>query len=148
MKKIAICGKEYKIESNGYTRFLYKQTFDRKILADISKISEFYDKIEEYSKKMQKENLSKEEIDKKTGNYMLENIDDVLDILLMLAYIFIITANPKMESFQEWLTGIESIDVNAPWVNEVAELAVSSFRGQGTDTGNTKNTSKGKSKGK
>lgn len=148
MKKITICDKEYEINSNGYTRFLYKQTFDRKILADISKISEFYDGVEENTKKLQKENLSKEEIDKKTGNYMLENIDDIVDILLMLAYIFILTANSKMEGFQEWLTGIEAIDVNAPWVNEVADLAVSSFRGQGTTEGNTKNTSKGKSKGK
>ena len=36
MKKITICDKEYDINSNAYTRFLYKQVFNKKIFSEIN----------------------------------------------------------------------------------------------------------------
>ena len=58
---------------------------------------------------------------------MLENIDDFMDVILKLAYIFILTVNPNFESFENWLKGIDKININESWIPEVTELAVSSF---------------------
>lgn len=148
MRKITICDKEYKIESNGYTRFLYKQVFNRKILADIGIISEFYEDIEKYSNKLKKDGISEQELNAKVGNYMLTNIDDVLDIIFMLAYIFILTANSDFKSYEDWLKELKNINVNDAWIGEVTEIAVDSFHGSGTIGGIEKNTSKTKSKRK
>ena len=44
MKKITICGKEYEISSNAYTRIIYKRTFGSGIFKDLKVLSEFANK--------------------------------------------------------------------------------------------------------
>lgn len=129
MKKITICNKEYDVVSNAYTRFQYKQVFKTKIFSDIAILNKFNQKQEELTKELKSKKMSDEEIEKEIQNFMLENIDDFLDVILKLAYIFILSANPKFESFEEWLKSMETVNVNDTWVQEVTELAVSSFRG-------------------
>lgn len=129
MKKITIFNKEYDVVSNAYTRFQYKQVFKTKIFSDIAILNKFNQKQEELTKELKSKKMSDEEIEKEIQNFMLENIDDFLDVILKLAYIFILSANPKFESFEEWLKSIETVNVNDTWVQEVTELAVSSFRG-------------------
>ena len=58
---------------------------------------------------------------------MMENLDEFLDVVEKIAYILIYSANKSVGSFEDWLKGIEKIDLSASWIGEVTEFAVSSF---------------------
>lgn len=127
MKKITICDKEYEVSSNAFTRFEYKKIFGRGIFADIQALNKFSIKQEKIKKEATDKGLSEEEIQKEINNYMMENLDEFLDVVEKIAYILIYSANKSVGSFEDWLKGIEKIDLSANWIGEVTELAVSSF---------------------
>ena len=127
MKTITICDKQYEISCNAYTRFEYKKVFGKGIFADIKILNDFSVKQEELRKKLENEKLSQEEIDNQINMVMMENLDDFIDVIERIAYILIYTANDKIGNFDEWLKGIEKIDLSADWIGEVTEFAVSSF---------------------
>lgn len=106
MKKITINEKEYDINCTAYTRFLYNKTFGTSIFKDL-------DRFVKYSAK----------------GISLENIDEVIDVALQIAYILIKTANPNIDVYENWLKTIEKITVSDPWISEVTEFAVNSFLG-------------------
>ena len=58
---------------------------------------------------------------------MMEHLDDFIDVIERIAYILIYSANDKIESFENWLKAIEKIDLSDKWIQEVTEVAVSSF---------------------
>ena len=127
MKTITICDKEYQIECNAFTRFQYKSVFGKGIFADIKILNEFSLKQEKLKKELKEKNVSDEEIETQINLSMMENIDDFIDVIERIAYILIFTANEKIGTFNEWLKGIEKIDLSANWISEVTEFAVSSF---------------------
>lgn len=127
MKKITICDKEYEVSSNAFTRFEYKKIFGRGIFADIQALNKFSIEQEKIKKEATDKGLSEEEIQKEINNYMMENLDEFLDVVEKIAYILIYSANKSVGSFEDWLKGIEKIDLSANWIGEVTELAVSSF---------------------
>lgn len=127
MKTITICDKEFKIECNAFTRFQYKKLFGRGIFADIKILNDFSDKQEKLRKELTDKGISEEEIEKEISLLMMESLDDFIDVIQRIAYILIYTANNKIGSFEDWLKGIEKIDLSANWIGEVTELAVSSF---------------------
>lgn len=127
MKKITICEKEYSVDCNAFTRFQYKKIFGVGIFSDIKILNKFSDKQKDIRKKLEKENATEEEIQKAINEMMMDNLDDFIDVIEKITYILIYTANPQMESFEDWLKGIEKIDLSANWIAEVTELAVSSF---------------------
>lgn len=127
MKKITICNKEYDIDCNAFTRFQYKKIFNKGIFADIKVLNEFSEKQNEIRKELEQKNATEEEIQKEINLMMMENLDDFIDVIEKIAYILIYTANPKIETFENWLKEIEKIDLSADWISEVTELAVSSF---------------------
>lgn len=127
MKKITIFDKEYEIDCNAFTRFQYKKVFGKGIFSDIKILNQFSDKQNEIKEKLKKENASEEKIQKAINEMMMDNLDDFIDVIEKIAYILIYTANPKMESFEDWLKGIEKIDLSDSWITEVTELAVNSF---------------------
>ena len=127
MKTITICDKEYEITCNAYTRFQYKKIFGRGIFADLKAVSEFSVEQERISKELKEKGLSKEEVESKASTYMMEHLDDFIDVIEKIAYILIYSANNKIEKFEDWLAGIEKVDLSADWISEVTELAVSSF---------------------
>lgn len=127
MKTITICDKEYEIECNAFTRFQYKTIFGRGIFADIKILNEFSSEQEILRKRLEEQDKTPEEIEKEIGLSMMENVDEFIDVVQRFAYILIFTANNKVESFEDWLKGIEKIDLSANWISEVTELAVSSF---------------------
>ena len=93
MKTITICGKEYKIECNAFTRFQYKTVFGRGIFADIKVLSEFSEKQENLRKELKAKKMSDEEIENEINKSMMENLDDFIDVIERIAYILIYTAN-------------------------------------------------------
>ena len=127
MKSITICDKEYPITCNAFTRFQYKKIFNRGIFADIKVLSEFSDNQEKMKKELVKKELADEEIEKEINLYMMEHLDDFIDVIERIAYILIYSANDKIESFENWLKAIEKIDLSDKWIQEVTEVAVSSF---------------------
>lgn len=127
MKQITICDKEYNIDCNAFTRFQYKKVFNKGIFEDIKVLNEFSEKQNKIRKDLESNNATEEEIQKAINYSIMENLDDFIDVIEKIAYILIYTANPKMESFEDWLKGIEKIDLSANWISEVTELAVNSF---------------------
>ena len=127
MKKITIGNKKYDIDCNAFTRFQYKKVFNKGIFADIKVLNEFSEKQNKIRKDLESKNATEEEIQKAINYSMMENLDDFIYVIEKIAYILIYTANPKMESFEDWLKGIEKIDLSANWISEVTELAVNSF---------------------
>lgn len=127
MKSITICNKEYPITCNAFTRFEYKKIFNRGIFADIKVLSEFSDNQEKIKKELAEKGLADEEIEKEINLYMMEHLDDFIDVIERIAYILIYSANDKIESFENWLKAIEKIDLSDKWIQEVTEVAVSSF---------------------
>lgn len=127
MKTITICDKEYKIACNAYTRFQYKELFGKGIFADIKILNDFSDKQEKLRKELIKKGISDEEIEREISLLMMDNLDDFIDVIQKIAYILIYSANSKIGSFQDWLKGIEKIDLSANWISEVTEFAVNSF---------------------
>lgn len=127
MKSITICDKEYPITCNAFTRFEYKKIFNRGIFADIKVLSEFSDNQEKIKKELAEKGLPDEEIEKEINLYMMEHLDDFIDVIERIAYILIYSANDKIESFENWLKAIEKIDLSDKWIQEVTEVAVSSF---------------------
>ena len=127
MKKITICDKEYEITCNAFTRFQYKKIFGRGIFADIKILSEFSESQEKIKKELTEKGLSDEEIEKEVNLYMMEHLDDFIDVVEKIAYILIYSADNSVESFENWLKGLDKVDLSASWISEVTELAVSSF---------------------
>ena len=127
MKTITICGKEYPIDCNAFTRFQYKTVFGRGIFADIKVLSEFSEKQENLRKELKAKKMSDEEIENEINKSMMENLDDFIDVIERIAYILIYTANNQVEGFEEWLKGITKLDLSESWIGEVTEFAVSSF---------------------
>ena len=127
MKKITICNKEYPIDCNAFTRFQYKKVFGVGIFSDIKILNQFSEKQSEIRKKLEKENATEEKIQKTINEMLMDNLDDFIDVIEKITYILIHTANPQMESFEDWLKEIEKIDLSANWIAEVTELAVNSF---------------------
>lgn len=127
MKTITICGKEYPIACNAFTRFQYKKVFGKGIFEDLKVLQNFAEKQEKIRAELTEKKCSEEEITQAINNCMMEKFDDFLDVLEKMAYILILTADDKFESFENWLKGIEKIDISEDWIGEVTEFAVSSF---------------------
>lgn len=127
MKKITICDKEYDIDCNAYTRFQYKSIFGKGIFSDIKVLSDFSDKQEKLRRELKNKQVEEEKIEKEINLYMMENLDNFIDVVEKIAYILIYTANNKVGTFEQWLKGITKVDLSADWIGEVTEFAVSSF---------------------
>lgn len=127
MKTITICGKEYEIACNAYTRFEYKRIFNKGIFEDLGALQEFSSEQERIKKEMT--GRSEEEITEAVNMAILNKLDDFIDVVEKIAYILIYTANKKIGSFEEFLTGIEKINLADSWIVEVTEFAVNSFCG-------------------
>ena len=127
MKSITICDKEYTITCNAFKKKKKKKIFNRGIFADIKVLSEFSDNQEKIKKELAEKGLADEEIEKEINLYMMEHLDDFIDVIERIAYILIYSANDKIESFENWLKAIEKIDLSDKWIQEVTEVAVSSF---------------------
>ena len=130
-KKLEICGKEYEICTNAFCMFEYKKQFKTGIIADIGRMNDYNVKVAEIEEKCKQENREAD-IEKEVNKVALEEFDNIIQIPLQLAYIFIKTADRNFISFEDWLTSIEDIRIEDSWIAEVTELAVNSFLGHGT----------------
>lgn len=104
-KVVKISGKEYSMKSSAYTQFKYRNDTGNKLLDDIQRISQIND-------------LSDDE---KIGK-----MEDVVELLLRIAFIMIEEADAKQVStFDNFLKDIDGLFDDTEWINEVIELATS-----------------------
>ena len=88
-KVVKISGKEYSMKSSAYTQFKYKDVTGRKMLDDIQKIS----------------NINKMNEEEQIGQ-----MEDVIQLLLQIAYIMIDEADDKqVKSYEDFLKGIDKV---------------------------------------
>lgn len=132
-KKITICGKEYEVCTNAFCMFEYKKQFKTGLIADIGKMTEYNDKVQQVVEQGKQEGLSEEAIERKVNQVAIQEFDNIIQVPLQIAYAFIKTANRNFMSFEDWLMETE-VNVEDGWIAEVTELAVNSFLGQGTGT--------------
>lgn len=104
-KVITISGKDYSMKSSAYTQFKYKNETGRKMLDDIQKISTI-------------SSMKDEE--------QLGHMEDVIELLLQIAYIMIEEADAtQVKTYEEFLKNIDGLFDTTEWVNDVIELAAS-----------------------
>lgn len=127
MKKIVICGKEYNIECTAFTRYEYNKYFDSKLFQDIKKLQALVNKQRELTEIGKEKGLSEEEINVLFSEGLMDYLDDFIDVITRITFIFIHTANPEIKDFDEWLKGFKKIDLNEGWIGEVTDYAVTSF---------------------
>lgn len=125
--KITICDKEYEIACSAYTRYKYKEVFNRKMASDLNILNEFSTNQEKTKVELKSKGLSDKEIEEQINFSTMESLDDLIDVIERITYIVIYTANEKIGSFEEWLKNIEYIDLSANWIEEVTKLVVNSF---------------------
>lgn len=108
-KTIKLCDKEYNIKSSAYTLFKYKNDTNRDLLKDIQSIGELQD-VENQTEKMGK----------------------LADVLLRITYTLIEEADKtQVNSFEDFLKGLDGIFDDVEWINEVVQCAITPFsRGQ------------------
>lgn len=123
MKKVKIGEQEYPLECNAFTRVLYKKVFERAIFKDISLLTDFFAK----SEKIDKEDLAADEKEQKKNKETLENYDDILDVVLQLAYIEIYTHDRQFMSYDEWLESLKKVSITEGWVTDVVSIATDCF---------------------
>ena len=115
MKKIVnIGGKEYSMKSSAWTQFKYKNDTGRKLLQDIQSITKLTD-------------IQEAEV--------LGEMDDMIEILLRMAYTMIEESDPtQVQNYEAFLKETDGIFEDQQWIMDVIELATSPIsRGIQTD---------------
>ena len=102
---------------------LYKKVFERAIFKDISLLTDVFVNGE----KIDKEDITTEEKEQKKNKETLENYDDILDVVLQIAYIEIYTHDRQFMSYNEWLETIKKVSISEGWVTEVVSIATDCF---------------------
>lgn len=104
-KQVKIGEKEYFMKSSAYTQFKYKNDTGRKLLNDIQSITKLAD-------------IQETEV--------LGEMDDIIEILLRIAYTMIDEADPKqVDSYETFLKETDGIFENQDWIMDVITLATS-----------------------
>lgn len=106
MKKIVKIGNtEYSMKSSAYTQFKYKNDTGRKMLEDLQSLTKL-------------QNATEEEA--------LVSVDDIVEIVLRMAFIMIEEADAKqITTYDEFLKSIDGLFDDTEWINQVIELATS-----------------------
>lgn len=106
-KIIRICNKDYKMKASALTQFSYKDETGRSFLTDLQKLTELKDIGNDFDKNV-------------------DALDNVSDLILKMAYIMIKEADKtQTTSYEEFLSGIESLYDDTEWIMQVLELACS-----------------------
>ena len=127
MKKIVIDDKHYNIDCSAYTYIQYKQVFKKGIFSDIQILKNFFTKQANSIIKMKLENINENEINNILSNELLLDIDDFIEAITRLTYIFIYTNDTNFMSYEDFMKGISRLSIEDDWVTEVTEFAVEKF---------------------
>ncbi len=127
MKEIIICDKHYNIDCSAYTYLQYKQVFKRGIFSDIQILKKFFAKQTDTIIKLKSENVNETEIIKKLKDELLSEVDEFVEAITRLTYIFIYTNDTNFMSYENFMKEIPRLLIDDDWVTEVTEFAVEKF---------------------
>ena len=100
-KIIRIDTKDYKMKASAYTQFAYKNETGRSFLTDIQELTKYVN----------------------AESFELEQLNDISELLLKIAYVMVKEADPNQVSdYESFLKGIESLYDNIDWIAEVIIL--------------------------
>lgn len=116
LKTIKIGNQEYNMKSSAFTPFKYKNEYGKDLLKEIAKIN---------SKNKEINKLPVEDRDEA----WLGEFSDILEMALRIAYTMIIEYDKNFKPYENWLEEIDNLFENTSWLQEVMELAMSTFRG-------------------
>lgn len=110
MKIIKIAGNNFKMTSSAYTQFAYRNLTNRSFLSDIQKLVE----------------LQKKE------DFKIEDLDQVIDLILEIAYVMINEADKtQANTYEDFLKSLkEPLFDDKDWIMEVITLACLPLSGQ------------------
>lgn len=109
IKSVKISGKEYVMQSSAWTQFAYKNETGRKLLDDLKEITK---------------------LKNAKTDVLLSKYDDVVEILLRIAYTMI-QENDKnqVSSFEDFLKSITNLFEDTDWISDVVDLAQAPISG-------------------
>lgn len=110
-KTIKISDKDYFMASSAYTQFAYKDETGRSLLTDLQRIID-----------LQK---------KKEKDIKVDDLDQVTELLLKVAYVMIKEANDtQVEDYISFIKNVENIYDDQLWITEVLTLACNPISGR------------------
>lgn len=129
MKTIEICDKKYPIDCNALTYKNYRDKFNTDVFSDIRILQSFLTKQVLLAENLKKENPGVDDttIISNLSTLMLDDMGIFIEAATRMAYIMILTADKKIQEYDEWLESIPSIKTNDEWIAEVTEFAVNCF---------------------
>lgn len=129
MKTITICDKEYEIDCNALTYAKFRKFFNKSIFDDINILNNFLNNQVVIAKQLKEENpdIDEETIIASLSRLMQKDMDLFVLAATRIAYIMILTANEKIEEYEQWLKNITHVKTNDKWIAEVTEFAVDCF---------------------
>lgn len=130
MKTIIIGKKKYNISCHASCYREYADFFDRNIMEDLQKVSEFATHQLELAIKYSQENsnLSENDIQRLIFKETLSDLDDYVDGITKLCWICIHDNNPNIESYENWYKSLERLSLSDDWMLEVLALCADCFR--------------------
>lgn len=103
-KQVTISGKDYFMKSSAYTQFKYKNDTGRGMLQDLQTFAN--------SKDIESD--------------LLNNVDNLTEIILKMAYIMIEEADSsQVLNYEEFLKSLDGMFDDTAWIESVLELAMS-----------------------
>lgn len=104
---IRISNKDYKMKASALTQFKYRDETGRSFLNDL------------------------EELTKLQDNADITKVDDLVEVILKVAYTMIKQADKNQAlNYEDFLDGIDNLFDETQWIQEVLELACSPLSGQ------------------
>lgn len=122
LKTIKIGNQDYNMKSSAFTPFKYKNDYKTDLLKDIGKLNGMNRDISKLNKEDQEE-------------AWLNEIGTIMEMALHMAYTMITEYDKTFKPYDEWLQEIDNLFDNMEWIQEVMELAMSTFRGRVQDKG-------------
>lgn len=129
MKTIKIAEKEYQIDCNALTYVKYKDFFKEGILQAVGRVQNYL--IKQAIAMQSAEDTKAVDTTGYVEEIMKDDVDDFIITITKLAWIFIYTANHKIEDYEKWLEGIQDFNIAEDWIIEVTNFAIDCFRGSG-----------------
>lgn len=127
-KTINIMGKDYEVCINAYTPFLYRKTFKKGFMEDLSSLSKINTKRITLEKELTKQGLTKEEVEEQINLKTMGDLDNFIEVITQIAYILILGNDKNFKSYEDWIQEQEKLSLEDNWIGEVTELAVASFQ--------------------
>jgi hypothetical protein len=118
LKTVKIGERSYDMKSSAFTPFKYENDYGRDLLKDLNELNK------------KNTEISKLKTEEERNSAWMNEINFIFKMSLQIAYVMICEQDPKFKAYDEWLKELDNAFGDPTWVQEVMELAMSTFRGR------------------